>query len=110
MTAIHESSPQHQTIQAHVVEEIMPDQLTEVTDVKEVINQLLPTRKRKPRTKKPNGRYLNEFHRPEPATKILEFFFCCNNCVCVCACFEFCSPETSHHRWNQPICGCRKWK
>lgn len=53
MTAIHESSPQHQTIQAHVVEEIMPDQLTEVTDVKEVINQLLPTRKRKPRVKKP---------------------------------------------------------
>jgi len=53
MTAIHES-PQHQTIQAHVVEEIMPDQLTEVTDVKEVINQLLPTRKRKPRTKKQN--------------------------------------------------------
>lgn len=33
----------------------MPEQLTEVTDVKEVINQLLPTRKRKPRTKKPNG-------------------------------------------------------
>lgn len=55
MTAIHESSPQHQTIQAHVVEEIMPDQLTEVTDVKEVINQLLPTRKRKPRVKKPSG-------------------------------------------------------
>lgn len=56
MTAIHESSPQHQTIQAHVVEEIMPDQLTEVTDVKEVINQLLPTRKRKPRVKKPTGK------------------------------------------------------
>lgn len=56
MTAIHESSPpQHQTIQAHVVEEIMPEQLTEVTDVKEVINQLLPTRKRKPRVKKSNG-------------------------------------------------------
>lgn len=54
MTAIHES-PHHQTIQAHVVEEIMPDQLTEVTDVKEVINQLLPTRKRKPRVKKPTG-------------------------------------------------------
>lgn len=54
ITTIHES-PQHQTIQAHVVEEIMPEQLTEVTDVKEVINQLLPTRKRKPRTKKPNG-------------------------------------------------------
>lgn len=59
MTAIHES-PQHQTIQAHVVEEIMPDQLTEVTDVKEVINQLLPTRKRKPRVKKPIGELL--FH------------------------------------------------
>lgn len=56
MTAIHDSSPQHQTIQAHVVEEIMPDQLTEVTDVKEVINQLLPTRKRKPRVKKPTGK------------------------------------------------------
>lgn len=55
MTTIHEASPQ-QTIQAHVVEEIMPDQLTEVTDVKEVINQLLPTRKRKPRVKKPNGK------------------------------------------------------
>ena len=57
MTAIHDSSPQHhQTIQAHVVEEIMPEQLTEVTDVKEVINQLLPTRKRKPRVKKPTGK------------------------------------------------------
>lgn len=54
MTAIQESSPQHhQTIQAHVVEEILPDQLTEVADVKEVISQLLPTRKRKPRTKRP---------------------------------------------------------
>lgn len=53
MTAIQESSPQHQTIQAHVVEEIIPEQLTEVADVKEVINQLLPTRKRKPRTKRP---------------------------------------------------------
>lgn len=58
MTAIHESSPQHQTIQAHVVEEIMPDQLTEVTDVKDVINQLLPSRKRKPRVKKPVGMLL----------------------------------------------------
>lgn len=56
MTSIHESSPQHQTIQAHVVEEIMPEQLTEVTDVKEVINQLLPTRKRKPRVKKQPGK------------------------------------------------------
>lgn len=55
MTTIHESSPQHQTIQAHVVEEIMPEQLTEVTDVKEVINQLLPTRKRKPRVKRPSA-------------------------------------------------------
>lgn len=53
---LHETSPQHQTIQAHVVEEIMPDQLTEVTDVKEVINQLLPTRKRKPRVKKVSGK------------------------------------------------------
>lgn len=57
MTAIQDSSPQHQTIQAHVVEEIMPDHLTEVTDVKEVINQLLPTRKRKPRAKKPTGKF-----------------------------------------------------
>lgn len=32
----------------------MPE-LTEVADVKEVISQLLPTRKRKPRTKKPNA-------------------------------------------------------
>lgn len=77
MTAIHESSPQHhQTIQAHVVEEIMPDQLTEVTDVKEVINQLLPTRKRKPRTKKPNG---NEMKPPfDPKTgnrKLFRKFF-----------------------------------
>lgn len=54
ITAIHEASPQHQTIQAHVVEEILPDQLTEVADVKEVISQLLPTRKRKPRAKRPN--------------------------------------------------------
>lgn len=52
---IHESSPQHQTIQAHVVEEIMPDQLTEVTDVKEVINQLLPSKRRK-RVKKTPGK------------------------------------------------------
>lgn len=58
---MHESSPQHQTIQAHVVEEIIPEQLTEVTDVKEVINQLLPTRKRKPRTKRPNRRF-NEIY------------------------------------------------
>lgn len=56
MTSIHESSPQHQTIQAHVVEDYTTDQLTEVTDVKEVINQLLPTRKRKPRVKKPTGK------------------------------------------------------
>lgn len=58
MTAMQDQSPQHQTIQAHVVEEILPDQLTEVADVKEVISQLLPTRKRKPRAKKPaqNGK------------------------------------------------------
>lgn len=32
----------------------MPEQLADVTDVNKVISQLLPTRKRKPRTKKPN--------------------------------------------------------
>lgn len=52
ITTMHEPSPPPHQIQAHVVEEILPEQLTEVTDVKEVINQLLPTRKRKPRTKK----------------------------------------------------------
>lgn len=54
MAPISDAPPEHQ-IQAHVVEEIMPEQLTEVTDVKEVINQLLPARKRKPRTKKLHG-------------------------------------------------------
>lgn len=58
---IHESSPQHQTIQAHVVEEIMPEQLTEVTDVKEVINQLLPSKRRK-RVKKPSGKLEKKFY------------------------------------------------
>lgn len=48
---MHEESPAHQ-MQTHVVEEMMPEQLTEVGDVKEVINQLIPIRKRKPRTKK----------------------------------------------------------
>lgn len=48
--------PQQQ-IHAHVVEEILPHELTEVvtTDVKDVISQYLPTRKRKPRAKKPNN-------------------------------------------------------
>lgn len=55
---IHEAD-QHQTVQAHVVEEILPHDITEVvTDVKDVINQFLPNRKRKPRAKKPtNGKY-----------------------------------------------------
>lgn len=45
----------HQTVHAHVVEEIMPHQLTHVvTDVKDVISQFLPARKRKPRVKKPS--------------------------------------------------------
>lgn len=51
---------QHQTVHAHVVEEILPHELTEVvtTDVKDVINQFLPTRKRKPRAKRPfKGKY-----------------------------------------------------
>lgn len=60
MTTMHEPSPAHQ-IQAHVVEEIMPEQLTEVTDVKEVINQLIPTRKRKPRTKKRKSENSSKF-------------------------------------------------
>lgn len=54
---IHEAD-QHQTVQAHVVEEILPHDITEVVgDVKDVINQFLPNRKRKPRAKKPtNGK------------------------------------------------------
>lgn len=53
-----EESPHHQTVHAHVVEEIIHQEqhplTTEVvTGVKDVINQFLPTRKRKPRTKKP---------------------------------------------------------
>lgn len=80
MTAIHESSPQHQTIQAHVVEEIMPDQLTEVTDVKEVINQLLPTRKRKPRVKKPSGKSITDkILRGAEETKANRSFFFSHN-------------------------------
>lgn len=54
MIAIQQDSSPQQTIQAHVVEEIIPEQLADVTDVNKVISQLLPTRKRKPRTKKPN--------------------------------------------------------
>lgn len=50
-----EDAPQNQTVHAHVVEEILPHELTEVTDVKDVISQFLPTRKRKPRAKKPTG-------------------------------------------------------
>lgn len=43
-----------QTVQAQVIETITPDQITdEVTNVKDVISQFLPTRKRKQRTKKP---------------------------------------------------------
>lgn len=75
MTAIHESSPQHQTIQAHVVEEIMQDQLTEVTDVKEVINQLLPTRKRKPRVKKPTGKIVQHQQQFKNCQTIFLFTF-----------------------------------
>lgn len=54
--------PQQQ-IHAHVVEEILPHELTEVvtTDVKDVISQYLPTRKRKPRAKKPNNGMFNTF-------------------------------------------------
>lgn len=63
LMTIHESD-QHQTVQAHVVEEILPHDITEVVgeDVKDVINQFLPNRKRKPRAKKPaNGkRFLNK--------------------------------------------------
>lgn len=51
ITSIHEESPVHQ-IQAHVVEDIISQPMTELTDVKEVIDHLIPTRKRKPRTKK----------------------------------------------------------
>lgn len=52
---IHEAD-QHQTVQAHVVEEILPHDITEVvTDVKDVIKHFLPNRKRKPRTKKPTN-------------------------------------------------------
>lgn len=54
-----EEDPLNQTVHAHVVEEILPHEITEVTDVKDVINQFLPTRKRKPRAKKSsNGKYL----------------------------------------------------
>ncbi len=55
---IHEAD-QHQTVQAHVVEEILPHDITEVVgDVKDVINQFLPNQKRKPRAKKPtNGKH-----------------------------------------------------
>lgn len=92
MTAIHESSPQHQTIQAHVVEEIMPEQLTEVTDVKEVINQLLPTRKRKPRTKKPGMHTFSYFN----------FYFFANFFFVIMLMYSFvCSFKNSHTRWYQ---------
>lgn len=53
-----EEPQEHQTVHAHVVEEILPHELTEVltTEVKD-INQFLPTRKRKPRAKRPtNGK------------------------------------------------------
>ncbi|XP_037052505.1 transcription factor GAGA [Bradysia coprophila] len=55
LMTIHEAD-QHQTVQAHVVEEILPHDITEVVgDVKDVINQFLPNRKRKPRAKKPTN-------------------------------------------------------
>lgn len=43
-----------ETVQAHVVEEIMHEQIEEDDVTKDVISQYLPTRKRKPRAKKPN--------------------------------------------------------
>lgn len=45
-----------ETVQAHVVEEIMQEQIQEEDDVsKDVISQYLPSRKRRPRAKKPAG-------------------------------------------------------
>lgn len=68
-----------ETVQAHVVEEIMQDPIQEEDDVtKDVISQYLPTRKRKPRAKKPNQAQAstsgNGESRPPPRLLLLLLF------------------------------------
>ena len=58
----------NQQVQTHqVVEEIMQDQMSEEV-TKEVINQFLPQRKRKPRVKKPNQQNASKMIKLEPQT------------------------------------------